>query len=288
MLIEESKRRQSELQNELLVMASTCMDETAIRKTAIKFKSLYANGFRHNYAEFFPLIVELAKEESKYSLDYLSYNLTEIRKLVEDDYVAGEKEFKGLYQPLMKLSDHINLEIGRYSYYSVSEQKVADLEQKNQMLQVELKKATTELVEARNTVSSVQTELIAVLSIFAAIVLTFSGGISLFSGVFNGIADAPIFKTVLFTLICGFVIINSIFMMMYVVGKITNRNIYAVCKTVDCSCKDEKGKPMCMGITKVRKRLPYVFWLNVAILLLMVADVLAWHFNTILRFIPVA
>ena len=57
-----------------------------------------------------------------------------MRRLVENDYIAGEKEFKGLYQPLMKLSDHINLEIGRYSYYSINEQKVGDLEKKNKIL----------------------------------------------------------------------------------------------------------------------------------------------------------
>ena len=78
----------------------------------IKFKALYSNNFRHNYSEFFPLIVEIAKNENNYSLDYLSNNLEAMRLLVENDYVAGEKEFKGLYQPLMKLSDHINLEIG--------------------------------------------------------------------------------------------------------------------------------------------------------------------------------
>ena len=91
-----------------------------------------------------------------------------MRRLVENDYIAGEKEFKGLYQPLMKLSDHVNLEIGRYSYYSINEQKVSDLEKKNQTLQEDLKQATKELNNAKQSVSSVQTELIAVLSIFAA------------------------------------------------------------------------------------------------------------------------
>ena len=79
-----------------------------------------------------------------------------MRRLVENDYIAGEKEFKGLYQPLMKLSDHVNLEIGRYSYYSINEQKVSDLEKKNQTLQEDLKQATKELNNAKQSVSSVQ------------------------------------------------------------------------------------------------------------------------------------
>ena len=121
-----------------------------------------------------------------------------MRRLVENDYIAGEKEFKGLYQPLMKLSDHVNLEIGRYSYYSINEQKVSDLEKKNQTLQEDLKQATKELNNAKQSVSSVQTELIAVLSIFAAIVLTFSGSLSLLGSVFSEISKAPVFKSILF------------------------------------------------------------------------------------------
>lgn len=281
MLIEESKRRQSELKKHLFSMAVDCMDETKIRQMVITFKSLYSNNFRHNYSEFFPLIVEMAKDENAYSLDYLSNNLEAMRRLVENDYIAGEKEFKGLYQPLMKLSDHINLEIGRYSYYSINEQKVSDLEKKNQRLQEDLKQATKELNDAKQSVSSVQTELIAVLSIFAAIVLTFSGSLSLLGSVFSEISKAPVFKSILFLLLIGFIVSNTIFLLLYVVGKITNRNIYARCKTPDCSCNIQ-----CRGISRVRKRLPYIFWLNITLAGLIVIDFIVWYFHTYYQFLP--
>ena len=204
-----------------------------------------------------------------------------MRRLVENDYIAGEKEFKGLYQPLMKLSDHVNLEIGRYSYYSINEQKVSDLEKKNQTLQEDLKQATKELNNAKQSVSSVQTELIAVLSIFAAIVLTFSGSLSLLGSVFSEISKAPVFKSILFLLLIGLVVSNTVFLLLYIVGKITNRNINARCKTPDCSCN-----PQCCGIKRIRKRLPYIFWLNITLAGLVVIDLLAWYFNTYYQFLP--
>lgn len=111
MLIEESIRRQNELRNCLYEMASTCMDETEIRSISIKLKALYTDGFRHNYFDFFPLIVEIAKEDNIYSLDYLSENIEAARVMVEKDYIGGEKEFRGLYRPLSKLSDHINVTV---------------------------------------------------------------------------------------------------------------------------------------------------------------------------------
>ena len=275
MLLEESLRRQSELRKCLLEMSSVCMDEVGIRAISIKLKSLYSDGFRHNYAEFFPLIIEISKDDNQYSLDFLSTNLEESRALVEKDYVEGEKEFSGLFRPLSKLSDHINLEIGRYSYYSKNEQKVLDLEKRNQSLQIELRKAAYELTKAQKTVSSMQTELIAVLSIFAAIVLTFSGSLSFIGNALSGMSNTPVIKAAFFVLLCGIIVFNLVFLMMYIVGKITGRSIYARCKTDDCSCGND-GAPRCNGINRIRKRLPYVFWVNILLLSLIVIDVVVW------------
>lgn len=285
MLIEESKRRQNELKKYLLEMSLTCMEEAEIRKMAMKCKSLYSDGFRHNYSEFFPFIVDIAKDDSLYSIDYLSNNLEALRTLVEQDYINGEKEFKGLYRPLSKLRDHLNLEIGRYSYYSTSEQKVRDLEKRNQSLQNELQLATQDLKEARDRVSSVQTDLIAVLSIFAAIVLTFSGNMSLLGNAFSSIANVSVLKSVFFVLLCGFVVCNSIFLMMYMVAKITKRNIYAKCRSEKCTC-GENGMPKCSTVTRIRKRLPYVFWLNCTLLFLMFTDIVIWYLDAFFNIIP--
>lgn len=285
MLIEESLRRQEELKAHLYDMASAMKEDDELREIAIKLKGLYTGGFRHVYSEFFALIVEIAKDDNAYSLDFLANNITNVRALVEQDYVDGEKEFQGLYRPLTKLSDHINLEIARYSYSSIHEQRVLDLEKRNKNLQTELADATEKLGEAQKSMSSVQTELIAVLSIFAAIVLTFSGSMSLLGNALTGMENAPFFKSVFFVLLCGFIITNVIFLMMYLVGKITGRNIYAKCKSKDCTC-GEGGVPKCCGLTRIRKRLPYVFWINFLVILMMVVDVAVWYFGKLYNIIP--
>ena len=284
MLIEDSKKRQAELTEHLRHMATICMDDGQTREMLSRFKTLYSDHFRHSYFEFFPLIVDMAKDDGKYSLDYLTANLDAMRKLVETDYTAGTKEFEELHQPLTKLNDHINLEIGRYNYYFTNEQKVNDLEKRNNKLQEDLRSATQELMEAKKTVSSVQTELITVLSIFAAILLTFSGSLSLMGSAFSSIDKAPLFKTVFVLLICGIIFANTIFLLLYIVGKVTGRNIYAKCLSADCSCVKDNGKPKCWGLTRIRKRLPYIFWLNVLFLLLIAADACAWHYHACVPF----
>lgn len=285
MLTEETRRKQGDLKKLLLSMAGSCFDETAIRQTAIKLKGLYEGGFRHSYSEFFPLIVEISRDDNSYSVDYLSNNLEALQTLVEQDFTTETKQFESLYEPLSKLSDHINLEIGRFSHYSVSEQHVADLEAKNTELRSEIERATNELLDAKEKISTVQTELIAVLSIFAAIVLAFSGSSSYFSSALSGMRDTNFFKMVAIVLLCGFCIFNLIFAMMYVVGKITRRNIYAKCQNEDCICK-ENGKDKCSTLRRIRKRLPYVFWFNVAVLILLTLDIVAWCLNMNVWYLP--
>ena len=89
MLIEESLRRQEELKAHLYDMASAMKEDEELREIAIKLKGLYTDGFRHVYSEFFALIVEIAKDDNAYSLDFLSNNITNVRALVEQDYVDG-------------------------------------------------------------------------------------------------------------------------------------------------------------------------------------------------------
>lgn len=285
-LIEESVRRQEELKKLLFEMSSVCMTEAEIREKVIKLKSLYSDGFRHNYSIFFPLIVDIAETQEGYDLDYLSNNLEDSRALVERDYVAGEKEFKGLYKSLSKLSDHINLEIARYMHYSVNEQKVLDLEKMNSDLQEKLVQATKELSNAKQKVERVQTELVTVLSIFAAIVFTFSGSLSFLGQALTGMADAPFFKSVFFVLLCGIIVFNTIFVMLYIVGKITGRSIYTNCNKNHCNCTDEEKK-CCSGIRRFSKKLPYVFWVNILWLFLLAVDMIFWILNTQFCFLSV-
>lgn len=290
MLIEESRRRQEKLKQYLHEMASKSMEESELKQKVTDLKTLYSDGFRHNYSMFFPLIVDIAAKDTEYSLDYLSTNLERIRALIEQDYVEGEKEYTGLYRPLLKLSDHINLEIARYNYYQSNEQQTSDLKKNVTELQALFSAATQELEStkakldtakenldsAQQKVEKVQTELIAVLSIFAAVVLTFSGSLSFIGQALSGMSEAPFFKSVFFVLLCGIVVFNMIFVMIYTVSKITGKNIYTRCQHQNCNVTSQN----CSGIRRVFRRMPYVFWTNLLLLILLALDFILWIINS--------
>ncbi|HIS83084.1 TPA: hypothetical protein IAD41_05715 [Candidatus Scatenecus faecavium] len=276
MLLEESKRRQELLKQYIWELAAQCFESEKIREYAFKLKDLYNNNFRHSYSEFFPIIVDIAKEEN-YNLEFLSSNIEELKNILEQDYTKEDKkrEFKGLYKSLVKLGDHLNLEIGRYNYFSSSEKKLIDIEKYTETSQDKLTHATSELENAKEKIHAMQTELIAVLSIFAAIVLTFSCSINLIGSVLTHMNEAPFFKATFFTLLCGFIVINLIFVMMYFISKIIGRSIYASCKTTNCTC-GENNTPSCNSLNRIRKRLPYIFWLNIFIITLMISSLIMY------------
>ena len=66
-------------------------------EVASKLRLLYQGGFRHNYSDFFPIILEIARQDNDYSIDYLSENLESLRVFVENDYVSNNKRYTGLY-----------------------------------------------------------------------------------------------------------------------------------------------------------------------------------------------
>lgn len=279
MIAEERARRQDDLENHIRELAKNLLDESEVRKTSLKLLEVYRGDFRHSYSGFFPLILEISKNENMYNLDYLSNNLESIRQYVENDFVSGAKEFNGLYDQLNKLCDHLNLEIGRWSYYAKNEHKIEDMESKTTVLNEEMRKSTMELESASKRAASIQTELIAVLSIFAAIVVAFSGGFTFLGSVMTSINGASHYEVVvLVAIICGMVMFNTIFLMMYLVGKIIKRDIYARCLTENCSC-DNQSLKKCNGLQRIRKRLPYVFYFNLMCVLGIIIDCAVWYLD---------
>lgn len=257
--------------NNLLKELAKCKDDTTFADLAKKICNIYDVNFRHSYSSFFPNVInEIGKEDNgKEALELLANNL---QSLYNYSITLGSKN---LSDSIFKLNDHINLEIARYNTFTSNQEQIKDLEKQNKSTIEALNNASSKLDDSTKKLQSVQTELIAVLSIFSAIVMSFFGGMNFIGGALQGMEKAPFAKSIFFISLCGFVLFNLVYLMMYLVAKITERNIYARCKTPDCSCEST-----CWGINKIRKRLPYVFWTNVALLILLIISFCANIFST--------
>lgn len=256
--------------------------EPELSAMASKFIDVYSDGFRHNYSKFFSTIQKIY-EAGK--IDYLSENISILSQEIAKDLENGRNVFNNIHQNLVKLCDHLSLELSRFIFYTDHDKKLYTLEAKikqtNEALDsaqedlVKFKKATGALEEATKKASSMQTEIVAVLSIFSAIVIAFFGGISFLGNALSGMSNTSIYKTVFIVLVCGIVLSNTIFLLLYLVGKIIDRNIYARCESDYCTC-GPNSTPKCSPAKRLQKRLPYIFYLNILILSLMFLDVVIW------------
>lgn len=274
----ERSRRQDALERCIYKLSESLLDtEADARKITLELLDIYNGNFRHSYSGFFTIILTISKEDNNYSLDYLSDNIETVRRYIEDDFESGIKEFQALYSVIDKLSDHISLEIGRLNYYSINDNKIRDMEKRITETTEALKTATANLNEASKKASTMQTELIAVLSIFSAIVITFSGGLTFLGSAMTSITNATRYEAVIIVaIICGVIIFNTIFLMMYLVSKLTERNIYVGCKSKECQeCVEKK----CNFSKRIRRKMPYVYYFNILAFMGMGVDLIVWFLD---------
>ncbi len=87
-------------------------------------------------------------------------------------------------------------------------------------LKDELEQATSDLNEAKDKASRIQMEVVAILGIFAAIVMTFTGGLSLIGDAMTAVSEVPIFESVFVVMLCAIVVLNIIVFLLMAIQKI--------------------------------------------------------------------
>lgn len=225
MLAEEKTRRQDELEKCLYEISCEILSsDEKIRKIALQLLEIYKGDFRHSYSGFFPVILKISEEGNEYNLEFLSASIEALREYIEKDFVKGEKEFEEMYGSIAKLCDHVNLEIGRLNYYLINESRMKDLESKTKAVNEELTKATKELEVASVKAEGIQTQLVAVLGIFAAIVLSFTGSFAFTSSVLENFQSGNIYRWLLVILLVGLVLINILYALFYFINRIIHNS----------------------------------------------------------------
>lgn len=221
MLQNERTRRQEALENHIKSMAKKLLQESDLVKIAKDLKSnIYNDGFEHCEPELFTLISEMFKEDKKYTLDFLSLNIIELRGYIEKDCGAGNTDFTDIADHVDKLCDYINLEIGRLNYYLIKNNKIKDLEAKISETADKLGTINEFSGEVKEKVQNLQHDSITILGIFASIVLTFTGGMIFSSSVLENIGNASAYRVIIIALIIGLVVINSVISLIMYIGKI--------------------------------------------------------------------
>lgn len=246
---------------------------------------IYSDDFRHQYGSITGKLMTLEKDEKKLvvRLNLLGDNLRsvceEMERLPEEGFNGNRDE---ILRGVKKLLDHISLEQIRvdYLWQSYGQQSISlsnSFKESNQKLDEAKKLAEKNAEESR----SLKTEVISILSIFAALVLMVNGGFQLLGSAFTALGNQSGYLPVsIVAVVVGIVMFNAIYALLYVASRLTGKHIGSP-DHQNCN-RCTSGKPceeiviLDNGIkkTKIRhlKRAFYKqpFWVTVNLLLLVV------------------
>lgn len=281
------KERQKNIQSLLQCLARKLVSKEHLQEEIEKIKKIYMteNGeqvYRHLYSGISGYLYVLVNQGE--DLDILQENFINIRESIYSAQYRDttDKNFKTVFD---KLYDHVMLESNRLMQlkimFSQHDTNRAQLEQIFQELKVarklsnEIEKENKKIKKEldKSTVSS-----ITVLSIFTGVVMAFVGGFSILGSAFSNteLFQSRIWLLILLMSLVGFIFFNTVFMFIYMVAKLSNHNIAATCRVcTDTNCEQcalsSRCAAKCSGLKRFRRRYPYIVYVNVVLLVIIVA-----------------
>lgn len=252
----------------------------------VNIKCLYENSnFRHSYFNIsaYLQIHRLELNEKKLQEKKpISENL----KILKDEIIV-EEQYSKIRIKIFKFIDHCNLELSRFAYFEsvywrseAAKDEFRRIKDDYEKLNKKRKNIDRRMLELKKDLTSSKSEYVTILSIFAAIMLASLGGLSFLSSTLKSINDVSIFRLIAICSVCGLVLFNTTFMLLYMIARIINRPIYSFCESAedgkDCTLINNKCQHKCKDIVRIQRRLPYVFWVNFVLFFFLVLDVVAY------------
>lgn len=217
---QEKKQQQLE---ELLRILAESQDFLAEPKILLSVKKLletiYTPDFRHLYSGVFSSLTQIDKSP-ELNLEILAQNIQIIYEEIKQHDCQDKKSC--FCDKVIKLYDHLNLDIARMNYMrDIAEQQELSLESAVNSLNTKIKESEQAIQANEEHVAGFEDKIadklietqknyVAILGIFAAIVITFVSGLVFSSSILNNIHQVTIYRLSFVILLLGFVLVNLI------------------------------------------------------------------------------
>ena len=239
-----------------------------------RLESLYHNtDFRHYYSDIFSVLTTIKQDNTLGDIDILGQNLT----IIKNGYKSINKDADGnqidIQKQINKLFDHVSLDIARISYsdaanrQSVQDSKINDIkreinetQQRVDSMLNDIEVSQINIKTTQDSINNAQKEYIAILGIFAAVVITFVGGIAFSTSVLQNIHQSSIYRIVFICLLIGLVLLNVICALFYFIERLVKS-------------RDEEKKPR-------NSFKPFII-INVIMLVLILITFACWRFGCV-------
>ncbi|EHK2400159.1 hypothetical protein KCL50_001122 [Clostridium perfringens] len=298
----EVKEKNIENKSELILILDSMVEidlrekekyEKQIANVNKKLLEFYKTHSRHSYSEVlqFFLKIELG------NLAYFFENL---------DYFISKTDNLKVKEGLEKIKDHIQLEEKRLEYIRKIQAEAGKdlLEQireaeksfskRNDELSASLKKSEAALnsheknIENHNetienhkkSIDGINNQIITIIGIFSAIVITFFGGSELFSSALEFLGSVSKYRILFLTILISFVMFNTIFMLLNFISKLIGKEL------VSKNCKSDLKENKCETCPKkgklkkcIKEKYPLVYWFDFICFSLLVLVALTYYID---------
>lgn len=316
---------------ELLDLIDTLCDvnfsknQNTVNEWVNRLNRVYSNGYRHTYSDIFFKIQQIMSDAMSSSsrndtevLEILGENLNVLGKRIDELAAqnSDDANYKNTFWGYKKFSDHIRLEIGRYNFIksrfasvaiekdfgkssdarsSVTPKQLQKIEQDINAIRPTVAQAKQQLDNLDEKLESNKISSITTLTIFSAVILAFSGGITFESGIFKGMVETSPYRLVFTIALSGFILFNTIFALLYLVGKMAGKQISTKCKYlendtddyVQCqSCGDGYCTKECAEVSiacRIFHKYSYVLVVDTVLLYVLYSDFFLWLSKGVLR-----
>lgn len=196
-----------------------------------KLERLYWDErFQHYSSDIFVVLKNLQQDSVEGSIDILGQNLNLIRQGYQPKNIDSDGTSKDIQAHIRKLYDDVNLlsslihtdeaENWRYS----QENRLKQQENRLKQLDDSINNSQSKLDRVEKKIKSSQKEYIAILGIFAAIILAFTGGITFSTSVLENMHKSSIYRVVLVILLIGFTLVNILYLLFMFIDKLVRND----------------------------------------------------------------
>ena len=254
--------------NEQILESSEKKESMYRRLEDLYYSEDKKDKYRHFYSDIFLAMtsVEQAKNEKLGSIDILGENLKVIRENYEPHNYDSTGNLIDISANIQKLYDHVSLEIARIRFAdanyrnTIGSSTINNINSQLNNLKNDIEIANNNQKDILEKSKKQQQEYIAILGIFASIVLTFTAGIAYSTSVLENINSISPYRIILISLIIGLVLINALFGLFYYIDRLVNGND---------NVNNSKVKPMVIT--------------NLILLILIAFTLFAWNYRFIER-----
>ncbi len=241
----EENRKSEELRKLLKDLACLQIELKNKKKRADIYKRLEhlyyisENGgrYRHLYSDIFSVLCEIKNTPELGNINILGQNLRELRKGYQSKNIDEAGNLIDISDSLRKLYDHVSLDIARITYsdagdWRVSGEKaIGEINNKTKEMDSKIIKMTNKIIETENTMQEIskenkrmQRDYIAILGVFAAILVAFFSGVGFSSSVLANMHNVSSYRLMLGVVLIGLFLFNIIGMLIDFIERMADKS----------------------------------------------------------------